>query len=469
MTNLSHQGFLNVGRFITLLLLQILLFGFVTLGFVGTYNGATLWFFIPTLIYGMFRLTLLGQADSPRWGISLLWLYGVYIALIPGMVQVTNDTYFWSVQGDYSPQVVLAAVGMMCLGLLITDVTYIISRARDSSPKHELLTLQPPPVHLWALTGFVALAGVWSLYLIGNFGLGFFLQTRGATGSVLELVYSKAEMGMQLNLGTALLIALLIFCIDLVTMKTIQNQKPALWFLFIIVLILNFIINSPLRMARYVLFGVIFAIVFVLYKNRIIQSKIHFFVILFFAPALYFLFRFMGVYSRGTETDLNAALSAAFDLKGTLVHGDFDGLQMHILGINHVMQEGFHWGQQILGSILFFIPRDIWAFKATPSSTLIAESNGQVFTNLSASFYLEGYLDWGWVGVIAMAILLGKLLVKADRATLGNFQSVPSVIFVAFLTIIMRGALLAIIAQVASTIFWAWLMTKTITGKPKHV
>ena len=76
--------------------------------------------------------------------------------------------------------------------------------------------------------------------------------------------------------------------------------------------------------------------------------------------------------------------------------------------VEMVGRQGIHWGQQLLGGILFFVPSALW--HAKPLATGIAIGNYLIanysmwFTNLSAPLVAEGYIDFGAIGVALYAI-----------------------------------------------------------------
>ena len=64
-------------------------------------------------------------------------------------------------------------------------------------------------------------------------------------------------------------------------------------------------------------------------------------------------------------------------------------------------------GLQLLGTFLFFIPRFLWPGKPIGSGAYLVESNDGWFTNVSMPFFAEGYINFGFLGIIIFIILLG--------------------------------------------------------------
>ncbi|WP_144505656.1 O-antigen polymerase [Bacillus mycoides] len=78
--------------------------------------------------------------------------------------------------------------------------------------------------------------------------------------------------------------------------------------------------------------------------------------------------------------------------------------------IAYTRDYGFSFGKQLLGSLLFFIPREIWEAKPVSTGALIGDyligNYSMWFNNLSNPFPSEGYVNFGVFGVIFHALLL---------------------------------------------------------------
>jgi hypothetical protein len=110
---------------------------------------------------------------------------------------------------------------------------------------------------------------------------------------------------------------------------------------------------------------------------------------------------------------------------------------------------GVQWGHQLLGSMLFFVPSSIWSAKPLATGIFLADyliaNYGMWFTNLSAPLVAEGYLDFGFAGVILYAgaaafvvTLLNKIALRSNR-----WVSYPTAVYGGvFLMIVLRGSLM---------------------------
>ena len=71
-------------------------------------------------------------------------------------------------------------------------------------------------------------------------------------------------------------------------------------------------------------------------------------------------------------------------------------------------------GRQLLGALLFFIPRSIWPSKPIGSGAMMAV-NEFAFSNISMPFWGEGFINFGWLGVFLFDLLLAAFSIYMDR------------------------------------------------------
>jgi hypothetical protein len=110
---------------------------------------------------------------------------------------------------------------------------------------------------------------------------------------------------------------------------------------------------------------------------------------------------------------------------------------------------GVQWGHQLLGSLLFFVPSGMWTGKPLATGIFLANylivNYSMWFTNLSAPLIAEGYLDFGFVGVIlyAGAAACGVMLLNKIAQRSNRWVSFPLAVYGAvFLMIVLRGSLM---------------------------
>ena len=72
------------------------------------------------------------------------------------------------------------------------------------------------------------------------------------------------------------------------------------------------------------------------------------------------------------------------------------------------------YGNQLLGALLFWVPRSIWPSKPIGSGFYVAEQTNLSFNNISMPFWGEGYINFGYFGVALFAIALAVFIARID-------------------------------------------------------
>ena len=125
------------------------------------------------------------------------------------------------------------------------------------------------------------------------------------------------------------------------------------------------------------------------------------------------------------------------------LHFDSYSMFMRVLKENVVT-----FGKQLLGVIFFFVPRSIWPDKPTGSGHFIMTSMKSDFTNVSMPYFGEGYINFGFLGVIVFVILISYVMAKLDShywnvVTLKSIDQIRYFILLGLLIFILRGDLMS--------------------------
>lgn len=116
-------------------------------------------------------------------------------------------------------------------------------------------------------------------------------------------------------------------------------------------------------------------------------------------------------------------------------------------------RNGLSGGQQLAGALLFYVPSTWWSGK--PLATGIEIGNFLMtyyqmwFTNLSAPLVAEGFLDFGYLGVVAyglgLAALVRSIEIWAAPGRSATSQAI-AVYLAFFLVFLLRGSLMIAVA-----------------------
>lgn len=72
-------------------------------------------------------------------------------------------------------------------------------------------------------------------------------------------------------------------------------------------------------------------------------------------------------------------------------------------------------GTQLLGALLFFVPRSIWLTKPVGSGCFLVTEMGGDFTNVSMPFFAEGYINFGFIGILVFILIMSYITGVLDR------------------------------------------------------
>lgn len=107
-----------------------------------------------------------------------------------------------------------------------------------------------------------------------------------------------------------------------------------------------------------------------------------------------------------------------------LVEGHFDSYQSFARAIQLEFITG---GWQLLGPLLFFVPRSHWPNKPIGSGAEMANLANLSFSNISANWYAEGYVNFGLAGSLVFCLVLAWTCGRLDKLYLmsQNMVDIP--------------------------------------------
>ena len=122
----------------------------------------------------------------------------------------------------------------------------------------------------------------------------------------------------------------------------------------------------------------------------------------------------------------------------------FDAYQnfMEVIRIDFIS-----YGWQLLGVLLFFIPRTFWPDKPVGSGYQMALDQNYIFNNISMPFFAEGYINFGYLGIIffvfSLAFFCKKIDTKLLNSNVSTYEFFVGVFYCAEIFFMMRGDLMS--------------------------
>lgn len=237
----------------------------------------------------------------------------------------------------------------------------------------------------------------------------------------------------------------------------IKRKNTYLTLMFIVILVCVFLTKNPLLDRRNALGPIYISLLILMFKDYFTKN-IRIFTLFFIMMVVFFpltsLLTHTAVGSWEEQTINYGEL-----IKNHFIDLHYDAWANIAASINYVENNGFSFGNQLLGSLAFWFPRSLWESKPISTGELIGNFLMQFetlhFNNISSTVIVEGYIDFGFIGIIIYGILLALFTSKIDKMYInGNIYSkIFSVYSSVFLFFLLRGALLPAVAY----LFGAWL------------
>ena len=192
-----------------------------------------------------------------------------------------------------------------------------------------------------------------------------------------------------------------------------DKKSFVLYLCLIVLLISNLLVNSPLSYARFSIFVIFFGVAVLFSYKRVRGSFI------------YITMLYLGIFASSFVNVLrNSTLSGAdFSSQkfewGYFFEGHFDAYENFIHTVRYVRESGIVYGHQLLGALLFFVPRTMWPAKPVGSGPFIAGFLAQSYTvdntNIANPPIGEMLLNFHVIGVIVGAAVYGVATGWLDR------------------------------------------------------
>jgi hypothetical protein len=372
-------------------------------------------------------------------------LYLVSILIIPGIFQSSNGFFpFYRMSYDETSVTAAAAITLLFCTTFNAGcaLAWTLPKQQRANPKATTLS---PSAALLLIFGLCLL----SLAIASVIGIDKFVRfRREGFGIALDPV----------NQATIQLSRSLSFCALILSIHLFKgNKSPAsIISLFISTAIFG-LINFPPALARFILFGYVISMFILFYPTSTYWKKLT--SIILYPAGILTILPYIDHLTRG-----NTRKDFAFSPGNYVIYsGDLDSFQSIINIYNWISRDGVQFGRQLLSSLLFFIPREMWEGKSYPTGAIAALNNGYSYSNISAPIPGELFSDFGWLGLIFAGVATGLIVGAIDRtanSNQGRFHTMALCATLAgFAAILFRGSLMSILGPVALTVLSCRLLS----------
>lgn len=234
----------------------------------------------------------------------------------------------------------------------------------------------------------------------------------------------------------------------LILLKNKWVNKREWWILLTALILINLLVNNLLATPRYwagtIILGFTAMLLGKLERGKGFMAAILIIGMLFIFPLSHEL-RY--------RTAKTVSLSD-FRLQGpktAYTSTNFDAYEMSVHTIQYVAKEGITWGKQLLGPLLFWIPRALWKGKPVGSGGAVATYFSYSQINLSCPLPFEGYINFGVIGLILFSVLTGILFSSLDKYHWKVSTAAPTDIISAYYPFLLGFAFFAMRGDLMSS------------------
>ncbi|MFD1020176.1 hypothetical protein ACFQ2J_13395 [Thalassobacillus hwangdonensis] len=213
-------------------------------------------------------------------------------------------------------------------------------------------------------------------------------------------------------------------------------------FIEILLITLVLLTNFPTANARFYIAATYLPLLIVYFKTlRTSYMKLNHIVLAGFLIVFPFLHQFRRI------SNINE-IKFRLDFE-MFTQGHFDTYQMFMRVTKYNI---ITMGDQLWTTLLFFVPRSMWDQKSVASGAFVSDYLGLNYNNISMNYFGEGYINFGFLGILTFIIFLAIINARLDKHFWSNHYRNWSLVKVFYLFLlglqffILRGSLLSAFA-----------------------
>ena len=423
---------------------------------------------VALTVYSGARLaTFLGGARPSYLGVVFFIFVYVWMGLA-AVAQTASQT--WPFGDVLSPDIQLQGALVVATGTVLYDAGRLLSRLlhreRQAVVPHRIRQLSTSRSVI--LGWIVIITSPLAVYSLG--GLAAQFQNRDAADAALfpagvinGVAQQQILLGSLARDGWTVVAFVALYALLLVRRERRIAGLPAKVshrLLLFGLLGANVVINSPFANARFWLGTMLIALLLARPFSLRWLGKVTFLVCMLVGTAVIFpygnIFRNAASYQSTQDISVVRAFQtlpdydASFEVAATVQYVEVNGLSM---------------GRQLLGTATFWVPRHYWPTKPEDTGLVLGYFYGTPTPNISAPIWAEGFIDFGWLGVAVIMMLVGYGSATLDRgwgAKVGplEFSRVVLPLLAGYSFILLRGSLLQAMGRLTVFCLLLWLLCR---------
>ena len=382
--------------------------------------------FLNIVIALICSIALFSYGKEPFSLFKLFNIFFIFFFCVAPTLQFKNDIHFLGtlfMESDY-----ILTTSFSLLILIIFNLSYLFNYSKKYkilvAPVHNIKFAKKTICLLISISVAVCFIMLWmnNFNLLSLFVRGGELKMSTEVSSIASLILSNFLRPMPM----IIFVSALVF--------GLKNK-----FILTILFLCLFFACPPTGVERFTVAAIYLPVL--LQTFPILWKKNVFVLVLVFG--LLIVFPFLNNF-RYYEDNSDIILSLNFD-QFTDLHFDSYSMFMRVLKDDIVT-----YGRQLIGVLLFWVPRSLWPDKPVGSGHFVAETTNLGFDNISMPFFGEGYINFGVIGVIIFTIFLSLFASKQDRLfwsrediNTPSWNKIKYYIFIGMFLFILRGDLMS--------------------------
>jgi len=466
----------NLSRHLIGLLSFWVLAGIIPVFTVAGLRGIELGFLpfmaLLIVIVSSLRLAFFSIQNDKRIISMTFWIFVyIFLGLSPFLQLLSNHM---PLEGSYMSATIITTFLIICNGLLFFEFGWWLG-CNISTPVTDIMKYSMICRYInlkrTVLLSILAMVGITIIiWKLGGFE-SVFLSREEQLNILIE--FSKGESQAKLQILSTLLRVPIFIALFLLSTIWLHERKQSknyghfnIWkkILLFVIVVINLLINNPVSSPRYWFGTIILSFIFLALPWR---SKYSFSFLMTAIMLLFlFVFPFADLFRSTTNID-KLALQVSSNISNPLVNkSDYDSFQQIINTTEYVEDHGIAFGKQMLGTLMFWVPRNLWSSKPTPSGVVVAEYKGYEYTNLSMPLWGEAYMDGGLLGVILIFVTYGFFTSVIENIYIKNYSSGPNFlntfvpVYAAYQLFMLRGTLMSAFAYFMPIVIFMFIATK---------
>lgn len=417
---------------------------------------------VVVLVYSGIRLSfVIGRGKSELFD-YVLWLFVYAFVALPMVAQISTAT-FPSTTPGIAQDLIFPTVVLIALSIPFLEIGRAVGKRVAQSQVHEgvrssreALTISLNRSAWLAVFGLAV-----SAFYISRVGLAALLSNRQTLSDARAVVFGDPTSAAIVSSLATLPLLVAVHAIVLGNRKLrVLGAKPRFRILSLVSLIVLLLEVNLATSSRYMLGTVLLSLV-VLFGAFATRARARLTMVIVAAVMLVG-FPYFGALNR---REGSSAADVLTGIDALTQSGDYDSFAQIVNSMQVVHMQGVA-PQQLLGPLLFWVPRSIWDSKPIDTGVLIGSAKGYFFTNLSAPVWAEGFVAASWLGSLLLIFTVGFIIGRVSVPLMAQIDehgplAISGAILSFYLMILLRGSLLQASASLAVILLSvAWVSTR---------